>query len=268
MLALFEAGVDPPIRLVGSSVGALNAAAIAGYPTLAGAQMLRRIWLSHLAHNVFRRHALGMTISGLRWKPYLVDSDAVVRLINRVGALSGVTTFEELTIPLTVVVTDLGMGRPGLFNSGELGLPLLASTAIPGLYPPVTIDGHEYYDGGIVNNTPISVAVDQGAKDVVAISLMATRPDPSRLDSWPDVLARTVQLTLHQQMLIDFERLQERARLTVLCPLLPVEVDRYAATGQLGSVIESARRSMADLLAKRGSRLFRHSGVHYLELAA
>jgi NTE family protein len=266
LLGLFEAGVEPPTALVGSSVGALNGAAIAGYPTLAGAQMLRRIWLSRLVHDVFRRHTLGMTISGLRWKPYLVDASAVARLIDRLAALTGIEAFEELRVPLTVVVTDMGAGHPTLFRSGQLAPPLLASTAVPGLYPPVNIDGRDYYDGGIVDNTPISVAVGDGAREVLAIGLMAGPSASTRLESWGEVLQRTVQLTLHHQMLIDFERLQSKARICVFCPVMAGDADLLASTGRLEAVIEQGRVAIHDQLARRGSKLFRHSGVHYLDL--
>src|SRR5262249_56194269 len=66
LLGLFEAGVEPPGRLIGVSVGALNGAVIAAYPSLSGAEMLRELWLSRLAREVFRVHPLGFVLSRLR----------------------------------------------------------------------------------------------------------------------------------------------------------------------------------------------------------
>src|SRR5205807_9154711 len=63
--ALFEAVVEAPAAIVGTSVGALNGASIAAYPSLAGTMMLREVWLSRLATAVFEAHPLGLIVSGL-----------------------------------------------------------------------------------------------------------------------------------------------------------------------------------------------------------
>src|SRR6202165_2907051 len=63
---LFEAGVGAPVSIVGTSVGALNGSTIAAYPSLAGTMMLREVWMSRQAVEVFRAHPLGMILSGLR----------------------------------------------------------------------------------------------------------------------------------------------------------------------------------------------------------
>jgi len=58
---LFEAGIEPPVRVVAVSVGALNGSAIAAYPSLAGVMMLRELWVSTQAMSVFRMHPLGVS---------------------------------------------------------------------------------------------------------------------------------------------------------------------------------------------------------------
>jgi hypothetical protein len=64
--ALFEAGVEGPDAIVGTSVGALNGSAIAAYPSLAGVMMLREVWMSRPALSVFQAHPIGMLVSGIR----------------------------------------------------------------------------------------------------------------------------------------------------------------------------------------------------------
>ena len=66
LLGLMESGVEPPARMIGVSVGALNAATIAAYPSLAGVRMLRELWNSRLARDVFRIHPIGIVLSRLR----------------------------------------------------------------------------------------------------------------------------------------------------------------------------------------------------------
>ena len=62
---LFEAGIEPPVSLVGVSVGALNGSCIAAYPSPAGVMMLRELWMSRQALDVFHAHPLGVILSGL-----------------------------------------------------------------------------------------------------------------------------------------------------------------------------------------------------------
>src|SRR5205823_9183675 len=170
--ALFEANIEAPVAIVGTSVGALNGASIAAYPSLAGTMMLREVWMSRAALTVFQAHPLGLLVSGIRRDQLSAfPQQNVRRLIDRAQALSGVSRFEQLRVPLAVVATDLNAGKPAEFRSGELTPALLASTAIPGLFPAVRINEREHLDGGVVDNTPRNTAAEDGSKDVLAISL-------------------------------------------------------------------------------------------------
>jgi NTE family protein len=264
---LFEAGIDPPVAVIGTSVGALNGSAIAAYPSLAGTMMLREVWMSRQAVEVFRAHPLGMILSGLRRDQVSVlPQQNIRRLIERAQALTGVTTFEQLRVPLAVVATDLNAGKPAVFRSGALTPALLASTAIPGLFPSVRIANREHLDGGVVNNTPLNIAVADGAKEVLAISLMGGGEYAVVPTTLPELIARTLQLSLHHQMLADYEQLRDRTRLIVLCPVTSATATWEMKREHLDKVVESARAATAALLSQRGAKLFRHSGIHYLEL--
>src|SRR5712691_7945155 len=263
--AMFEANLEAPVAIVGTSVGALNGASIAAYPSLAGTMMLREVWMSRPALSVFEAHPLGLIVSGVRRDQLSAfPQQNVRRLIDRAQALTGVTTFEQLRVPLAVVATDMNAGKPAVFRSGELTQALLASTAIPGVFPSVQIGGRELMDGGVVDNTPLDIAVADGAKEVLAISLMAGGEHESVPDSWPGLIARTLQLSLHHQMLSEYERLRDQARLVVLCPVTSPTATWEMRQQHLEAVMESSRAATSALLAKRGSRLFRHSGIHYL----
>ena len=266
--ALFEAGVEAPVGIVGTSVGALNGASIAAYPSLAGTMMLREVWLSRQAAAVFQAHPLSVIISGLRRDHLSVmPQQNVRRLIDRAEGLTGIATFEQLRVPLAVVATDMNAGKPAVFRSGELAPALLASTAIPGLFPSVRINDREHLDGGVVDNTPMNIAVDDGAKDVLAISLMGGGEYEQAPNSLPELIARTLQLSLHHQMLSDYERLRQRARIVVICPITAPTTTWEMKREHVEAVMESSRAGMAQLLRERGSRLFRHSGIHYVPLS-
>jgi NTE family protein len=265
--ALFEAGVEAPSAIVGTSVGALNGASIAAYPSLAGTMMLREVWLSRQAAAVFQAHPLSLIISGLRDQQSLMPQQNVRRLIERAMALTGITTFERLRVPLAVIATDLNAGKPAVFRSGELEPALLASTAIPGLFPSVRINDREHLDGGVVDNTPMDTAVDDGAKEILVISLMGGGEFEHAPNSLPELIARTLQLSLHHQMLSDYERLRHQARIVVLCPITAPTATWEMKREHVETVMEASRQAMAKLLHDRGSRLFRHSGIHYLPLS-
>jgi len=265
--ALFETGVEAPVAIVGTSVGALNGASIAAFPSLAGTMMLREVWLSRQAAAVFEAHPLGVIMSGLRRDLLSVMPQQNVRnLINRAQALTGIATFEQLRTPLAVVATDMNAGKPAVFRSGELGPALLASTAIPGVFPAVRIDNREYLDGGVVDNTPLNIAVDDGAREILAVSLMAGGEYEKTPASLLELIARTLQLSLHHQMLSDYERLRERARIVVLCPITAPTATWVMKRQHVEAVMDAAQKATAGLLRQRGSRLFRHSGIHYIPL--
>ena len=263
-----EAGVAPPDRIVGASVGALNGATLAAFPTLGGAQMLTQIWRSQLVKDVFRPRPVDLVLTRFRRSPSGRPASAVQRLIQRLEALTGCHTFEDLRLPLAVVTTDLEAGRGVVFTHGPLEPALLASTAIPGVYPAVEIDGRSYLDGGIVDNTPISVAVErEGAREVLAIGLMGGAELEHAPATFRQLLQRTLEVSLHQRTLSDFARLRERARICLVCPVLPPDTDQVVRAGQVEAMIEAARASMRALLDQTGSRLFKRSGIHYLPLA-
>lgn len=269
LLALFESGVEPPGRLLGVSVGALNGATIAAYPSLAGAGMLRELWLSRLARDVFRVHPLGIVLSRLRGTGLAaVPATNITRLLQRAIQLIGVDTFERMRVPLEVVATDIGAGRARVFREGRLLPALLASTAIPGIFPAVHIDGAGYLDGGIVDNMPITMAVEEGSRDILGIELMAGGELERHPTGWAELMARTLQLSLHQRMLSDFERVRRRARVAILCPVLGPGEGADMAAHNVERLVERTRLATLRLLRERGRRLFRESGVHYLDLGS
>jgi NTE family protein len=265
--ALFEANVEAPVAIVGTSVGALNGASIAAFPSLAGTMMLREVWMSRPALSVFQAHPLGMLVSGIRRDQLSAfPQQNVRRLIDRAQALTGVTTFEQLRVPLAVVATDLNAGKPAIFRSGPLTPALLASTAIPGVFPMVRIKDREHLDGGVVENTPLNIAIDDGAREILAISLMAGGEQEQPPAGFGELIARTLQLSLHHQMLSDYERLRDRCRIVVFCPVTAPTATWEMKREHLETVMEQSRSAMAALLRGRGGRLFRHSGIHYLPL--
>src|SRR5207237_9628558 len=151
--------------------------------------------------------------------PSALPQTNVRRLVDRAESLTGFMTFEQLRLPLSIVATDFNSGRKAIFRSGDLTPALLATTAIPAVFPSVIIDGREDLDGGVVDNTPLDVAVDEGAKDILAISLMAGGDHEDPPTSRPEPIPHTLQPTLHHQTLGEYQRLADHARKVGLRPV-------------------------------------------------
>ena len=163
--ALFEQGVVPDV-LVGTSVGAVNAGWVAARPEPAGVDELADIWLGLRRADVFPINPF-ISAAGLLGRcNHFIPSDNFRSLLERHLPFERV---EDTRVPLHVVATDLKSGRATIITSGPAVEVLLASCAIPGIFPPVTIGRRDYVDGGVANHTPITVAVELGATDVFVL---------------------------------------------------------------------------------------------------
>jgi NTE family protein len=153
-------------RVYGASVGAINGAAYAGDPTPEGAERMVEIWLGIKGDDIFPRSALDGPWAFLQ-KRAAVHANTGLRRIIEAGI-----TFEDLDesrIPLEVVTTSLTDGRERWISHGPAVEAIMASSAIPSIFPPVLIDGDVLVDGGVVNNVPISRAIQQGCTRIYVL---------------------------------------------------------------------------------------------------
>lgn len=87
----------------------------------------------------------------------------------------GDCTFADLDVPLRVIATDLETGKEVILRSGRVVDAILASSAVPGVFAPVEIDGQLLVDGGLMNNVPVSALVHAGARHTLAVQLRVPR---------------------------------------------------------------------------------------------
>jgi NTE family protein len=157
--ALDDAGIRPDVVL-GSSVGALNGALIAFEPGAAGLSRLESLWLSVRRHDVFPVSP-GLALGAIFGRQsHVVNPSRLRRLIAR---HVGDARIEEATIPLHLLATDLRTGDPVVLSAGPLVDATMASTAMPGIFPPVPIDGRLLVDGSVADDTPVATALKLGA---------------------------------------------------------------------------------------------------------
>lgn len=163
--ALVRAGIEPDVY-VASSVGALNGAGMAAAPGSDGIELLRETWTTVQTEDIFPGGTVQHIWKIARRHDHLYPNDGLVRLITRT---TPVTHFHDLRVPLRIVATELTSGEERVFASGSLLRPLMATTALPGVFPPVRIGGDTYIDGGVVNNVPLSHATDADRVFVLAL---------------------------------------------------------------------------------------------------
>ena len=164
--ALYERGILPDL-LVGTSAGALNAAFIATRPqTVETARQLAEVWRGLRREDIFPISPR-VVLGGLtNHRNHLVSDSGLRGVASRYLKIA---RLEDADIPLHLVSLDLLTGRELRLSTGSALDALLAATAIPGILPPVRRGGQLLVDGGVVNNTPISHAVELGAQRIYAL---------------------------------------------------------------------------------------------------
>lgn len=208
---LYERNIRPDL-LVGTSVGAVNSAWIAGRPDADGVDQLAEIWLGLRRQDVFPLNPLASAAGLLGRSNHFIPNDSLRSVLERHLPFS---RLEEASTPLHVVTTDLKSGRAAVMASGPAVPALLASCAIPGIFPPVTIGRRDYIDGGVANHTPLTVAIELGATDVYVLPVgypWLNREPTNALGMALNALARIIE----QKLDVEVEQNRQVAAIHVL----------------------------------------------------
>jgi NTE family protein len=166
--ALFEANVRPDV-VVGTSIGALNGALVAADPSDAVIPRLINLWASKQARDVFGDSAPRQLARLARAGTHLHSPTPLRAMLDR--ELAGMSTFEDLPVRFECCAASIERAAEHWFMKGPVVDAVLASAAVPGLLPPIAIDGQHYIDGGIVNSIPIGRAVELGARTVFVLQV-------------------------------------------------------------------------------------------------
>lgn len=181
LASLIEAGIVPDL-VVGSSVGALNAAFLAAAPTPDRVGELADIWQGLSRRDVFGRNRY-YTLSRLVMRHDHIYTPAPLRsLIARFCPLE---RLEDGAIAIQVVTTDLDFGVSRWWGRGSAAEILYASACLPGLFPPAVLDGHRHVDGGVLEPVPIGRAIDL---DASAVYVLGEPSGPERQTTRPNAL--------------------------------------------------------------------------------
>ena len=174
--ALTTAGLRPD-RLIGVSAGAMNASLFAWASDAEGVRRLERIWANVRRRDLLRMHPgrMALALAGKR-ASFLDNRHGIAFLRKHLGA----RLIEHAPIPLTIITTDLATGRPFILEAGDVVFAIVASSAFPGVFPPVELAGHTLIDGGVVADMPLDVAAELGMSSVIVIAVppLAAAPAP------------------------------------------------------------------------------------------
>lgn len=179
--ALESQGIVPDIVVgtsAGSVVGALYAAGNSGF--------------------ALQKMAFDMDESAISdWAlPLFSKSSGVLKgeaLQNYVNKAVNNAPIEKLKIPFGAVAADLKNGSPILFQRGNTGMAVRASSSVPGVFQPVIINGHTYVDGGLVAPVPVRFARDMGADFIIAVNI-STQTDAQAAISSLEVIMQTFSI--------------------------------------------------------------------------
>lgn len=179
--ALESQGIVPDLVVgtsAGSLVGALYAAGNNGFALNRMALRMEEAAISDWSLPLFSS-ATG-----------LLKGEALQNYVNQ--AVHGMP-LEKMKIPFGAVATDLHTGQGILFQRGNVGSAVRASSAVPGIFQPVRINGHDYVDGGLVAPVPVRYARQMGADFVIAVNISA-QPSSQPASSTLDILLQTFSI--------------------------------------------------------------------------
>ena len=218
--ALAEAGIRPD-AVVGTSVGALNGSWLAQHGPDADLDELASIWRGLKRAHVFPFNPRLGFAGFIGRRSHMIGNGQLRRLLAEHVHFE---RLEDSLLPFAVVAADVLTGEAVVLRSGPTLQAILASSAIPGVFEPVVIDGRTLVDGGIVDGTPICHAVDMGATEVWALPTGFS----CGLDRAPGgalaMVLHSVAVLAGQQLARDIELFRSRVRLHVIPPPCPLDV--------------------------------------------
>lgn len=219
--ALAAHGIEPDL-LVGTSVGAMNAAWVAAHGTSAASlDGLADVWTGLRRRDVFPLDAGVALRALLGWSPALTSAERLNQLVTR---HAGIDALEEAKIPVHLVTADLLSGQNVTLSDGPLATGVLASAAIPGVFPPVAHDGRYLIDGGVARRTGVAEAVDLGATVIYVLPAGTPCALPAPPSSAIGTALHALTLLIQQRVAREVAEFATAATVKVLPPLCPLRV--------------------------------------------
>lgn len=227
-----------PDLVAGSSVGAINGAFYAGMPSASGIERLEALWRGLRRQDVFPISLSGL-FGALVNSNHLFEPSGLRRLLAENLPYS---QLEDSAIPVHIMATDLLTGSPVRLSAGPAVAAVLASCAIPAIYPPVQINNRKLIDGAISCNTPIRAAIELGATRLIILPTSFTCPHTAPPRGVFASAFHAMGLFVMQQLEQDTRLYAEHAEIVMVPPICPLAVPPYDFS-RVGRMIDLAARS-------------------------
>lgn len=221
--ALVRHGLIPDL-VIGASVGAINGAHFAAEPNRDGIARLEDIWKRLDGKDVFPFSPVSSLLSLLGKRDHFVTSAGLRALLE---AELPLLRLEDTRVACHVVATDVLTGAEVVLSSGHAITALLASAAIPAVFPTVVVEDRYLMDGGVANNTPISAAIRLGATRIIVLPTGMSCAIEAPPRGAMAVAMHALNLLVMQQLERDVERFSNQAQLIIVPPLCPLTVTPY-----------------------------------------
>jgi len=166
--ALEEADIRPDLVL-GTSIGAFNGSVIADDAGPGGVKRLTDLWNEISGSAIFKGGLVDRMMNVATMKPAIHETSELRLILQHVHGAD--RRIEDLETPFQCVAASIEKAAEHWFTEGPLIDAILASSAIPALFPPVEIDGEHFYDGGLVNSVPVGRAVEFGATRIFVLQV-------------------------------------------------------------------------------------------------
>lgn len=248
--ALEEAGIEPDL-ILGTSIGAFNGAVIADYPGKDGVDRLAGFWEEVIGADLLETSFFDRALRVATLKPALHETRELRTLVER--AIHPDTRIEDLQIPYQCVAASIENFAEHWFDEGPLVDAVLASSAVPALFPPVEIDGEHFYDGGLVDSVPLGRAVELGA-DVIYVLQVGRIESPLRPpERLYEAALISFEIARRHRFATTMRSLPSDVRVHLLPTGSPVAFDdvrqlRWTDTGGVEERIKTAYQATVDYL--------------------
>ncbi len=244
--ALCAHNIQPDL-VAGSSVGAINGAFYAGTPSANGIERLEALWRGLKRRDVFP-FALSRVFGALVNSDHLFEPSGLRRLL---AVHLPHSLLEDSAIQMHVMATDLLTGAPVRLSTGPAVEAVLASCAIPAIYPPVHIGDRQLIDGAVACNTPIRTAIELGATRLILLPTAFACPHAAPPRGVFASAFHAMDLFVMQQLTQDTELYAKHAEIITVPPICPLAVSPYDFS-HVGQLIDLAARSTARWLERGG----------------
>lgn len=228
-----------PDVIVGCSVGAVNGAFLAFHPN--NIEGLAELWIALRDTRLWHRNLVSIGRRLLTRGTSMYSNQFLRDLFQRHVTIDDISAAE---IPLHIVTSSLSSGRKRIVSKGQLLESVLASIALPGLFPPVRLEGDWCVDGGLSSGLDLETAILQGATHTLAVDL-GVHPSPYQPSGLVDLLARSMEIAVQERTKSEIDQFGSIIPTVVWRPGLQAEsfgsfhdvMDLYQAASELAPVM-------------------------------